>query len=62
MSFFNRKKDPEPVAGDQNLLAEIALKSIHDGVVITDKNGIVKFINPAAVAMDEVGMAETPLA
>jgi len=61
MSLFNRKKASEPASGDQNLLAEIALKSIHDGVIITDKNGIVKFINPAAIAMDEVGMAENAI-
>ena len=61
MSLFNRKKASEQASGDQNLLAEIALKSIHDGVIITDKNGIVKFINPAAIAMDEVGMAENAI-
>ena len=35
----------------QAALAEMALKAIHDGVVITDKAGKVKFINPAAVTM-----------
>lgn len=33
------------------LLAELALKTIHDGVIITDANGIIKFINPAAASM-----------
>lgn len=32
-------------------LAEIALMSIHDGVVITDKSGIIQMLNPAAVSM-----------
>ena len=61
MSLFNRNKNPNPVASDQTLLAEMALKSIHDGVIITDKNGIVKFINPAAVTMTECGMPENAI-
>lgn len=40
---------------NQAALAEMALKAIHDGVVMTDKNGVVQFINPAAVTMTEVG-------
>ncbi|MBQ8996456.1 PAS domain-containing protein [Candidatus Saccharibacteria bacterium] len=32
-------------------MAELALKTIHDGVIITDANGIIKFINPAAASM-----------
>lgn len=39
-------------------LAEMALKSIHDGVVMTDKSGNVQFINPAAITMTECGSAE----
>ena len=61
MSLFSRNKNPNPAAGDQTLLAEMALKSINDGVIITDKNGLVKFINPAAVTMTECGMAENAL-
>ena len=53
MSLFNRNNNPNPVASDQTLLAEMALKSINDGVIITDKNGLVKFINPAAITMTE---------
>lgn len=45
------KKTPE----NQAALAEMALKAIHDGVVMTDKNGVIQFINPAAVTMTEVG-------
>ncbi len=61
MSLFNRNKNPNPAKSDQTLLAEMALKSIHDGVIITDKNGIVKFINPAAVTMTECGMPENAI-
>lgn len=45
-------------AGDQAGLAELALKNIHDGVIITDKSGTVQFINPAAVTMIECGSAD----
>lgn len=61
MSLFNRNKKVNTVAGDQTLLAELALKSIHDGVIITDKNGTIKFINPAAVMMTECGMPENAI-
>ena len=61
MSLFNRNKNPNQAAGDQTLLAEMALKSIHDGVIIADKNGIIKFINPAAVTMTECGMPENAI-
>ncbi len=39
----------------QSGLAEMALKNIHDGVIITDANGIVEFINPAGVEMTGIG-------
>ena len=42
-------------AENQAALAEMALKAIHDGVVMTDKTGVIQFINPAAVTMTEVG-------
>lgn len=32
-------------------LAELALKNIHDGVMITDFGGVVELVNPAGVAM-----------
>ena len=35
----------------QAQLAEIALNNINDGVIITDKSNIIKYINPAAVTM-----------
>ena len=45
-------------APSQANLAEIVLKYIHDGVIITDKSGIIQFINPAAVNMTECGSAD----
>ncbi|MBR3248808.1 PAS domain-containing sensor histidine kinase [Candidatus Saccharibacteria bacterium] len=63
MKLFKRKTisaDPaNPTAaaktGNQAAMSEMALKVIHDGVVITDKNGVVEFINPAAVIMTGCG-------
>lgn len=45
-------------AENQAALAEAALKAIHDGVVMTDKAGVIQFINPAAVTMTECGSAD----
>ena len=42
----------------QTGLAEIALKAIHDGVIMTDKSGTIQFINPAAVTMLDCGSAD----
>lgn len=57
MGLFNRSKSNKESSG-QSELAEIALKSIHDGVIMTDKNGVIQFINPAAVRMTDCGSAE----
>ena len=77
MGIFNfRKKAPvAPIASaamgqavpvqapqvDAAQLAELALKTIQDGVLIVDKNGIIKFINPAAVKMTGAEKAENAL-
>lgn len=56
MSIFkhnNSAKSPE----DHSAKAEMVLDSIHDGVIITDKSGLINFINPAAVRMTECGSA-----
>ena len=50
MSLFRRKKEKQNKSNQANL-AEMALKSIHDGVILTDKNGVIEFINPAASEM-----------
>ncbi|MBQ2638249.1 PAS domain-containing protein [Candidatus Saccharibacteria bacterium] len=36
---------------DTGKLAELALRTIQDGVLIANKDGVIKFINPAAVEM-----------
>ncbi len=51
-------KKPKNSAPSQANLAEIVLKYIHDGVIITDKSGIIQSINPAAVNMTECGSAD----
>lgn len=57
MSLFNRKKSQNSLSADNAGLAELALKTIHDGVVITDRNGVIQFINPAAITMTDCGGA-----
>ena len=57
MSLFSKKNQTDSGA-DKTVLAEMALMTIHDGVIITNKNGAVQFINPAAVAMTECATAE----
>ena len=59
MNLFKRKNTPadptNPAAaaksGNQAAMSEMVLKVIHDGVIITDKNGVIEFINPAAAVM-----------
>ncbi len=57
MSMFKRNQSKNG-ATNQSGLAEMALKNIHDGVIITDKSGVVQFINPAAITMTECGSAD----
>ena len=52
MSIFNRKtQNPQVQAAPINTLADLALATIHDGVLMTDKAGIVQYINPAGITM-----------
>lgn len=66
LNIFNKKKNPEqdvaatPVNSPastnppaQTGFAEIALNNINDGVIMTDKSGVIQFINPAAVIMTD---------
>lgn len=48
-------------ANNQAALAEMTLKAIHDGVIMTDKSGVVRYINPAAITMTEVGSPENAI-
>ena len=56
MKIFNRSKVPKTDT-DHSKLAEIALNAIHDGVIMTDRSGIIRFINPAAIQMTNCGSA-----
>ncbi|MBQ3261124.1 PAS domain-containing protein [Candidatus Saccharibacteria bacterium] len=54
MSLFSGKKKPgkttpAPVAASAGVLAQLALNTIRDGVIIVDPNGVIQFMNPAAV-------------
>ena len=53
-----KRNNSKNSAVSQAGLAELALKNIHDGVIITDKSGVIQFINPAAVTMTECGSAD----
>lgn len=57
MSLFNRKKNPATTTTVQNPspLAEMALATINDGVIMTDSKGIIQYMNPAAASMTEAG-------
>lgn len=61
MSLFNFTKPKNSPASNQSALAEIALNAIHDGVVMTDKNGVIQFSNPAAATMTEYGSPDKTL-
>ena len=70
MLFF-RKKSVAPATAtgivataqpvDTGPFAEIALNSIHDGVIMTDRTGAIRYINPAAVTMLECGGPDAAL-
>lgn len=53
MSLFNRQKSPAPSQASQAPFAELALATIHDGVIITDRNGVTRYANPAAATLTD---------
>ena len=57
MNLFKRNNTSETAtkSANQAAMSEMVLKAIHDGVIITDKNGVIQFINPAAVTMTGCG-------
>ena len=59
MSIFK----PKNIQNSSNnaALSELALKNIHDGVIIVDKNNVICFINPAAVIMTGCSSAENAI-
>ena len=58
MNLFKSKKQSSGSASDHAALAEVALNSIHDGVIMTDSRGIIQYVNPAAVTMTECESAD----
>lgn len=46
---------------DAGRLADLVLKSIQDGVIIVNKDGMIKLINPSAVAMSGIEKPENAL-
>ncbi len=50
MSFFKRK-NKNSIPADNSGLAQLVIDAIHDGVIITDQAGVIRFINPAALRM-----------
>lgn len=58
MNLFRRNNSKESGANKNSALAEMVLRIIHDGVIITDKSGVVEFINPAAANMTSCGPAK----
>ena len=49
--IFQRQKKDTPVNSPRSAWSEIALDAIGEGVMITDANGKIQFVNPAAVTM-----------
>lgn len=56
-----KRKSAQEKTDNQAALAEVALKAITNGVIMTDKSGVIEFINPAAVAMTDCGSAENAI-
>ncbi|MBR2641072.1 PAS domain-containing protein [Candidatus Saccharibacteria bacterium] len=57
MSIFKRQKN-QTGSNNDAILSELALKYIHDGVIIADKNNVICYINPAAVIMTGCSSAD----
>ena len=54
MNLFKRNKQSVPTSqspAPQNFLADLALATIHDGVIIVDRAGTIQYANPAAASM-----------
>ena len=66
MNIFNRRKQQlesvvEQSSTNNDNLAEVALLTIHDGVIITDDKCAVQYINPAAVSMTEISSLQNAI-
>lgn len=61
MGLFSKKSSAISKSPDASMLAELALNSIHEGVIIVNKSGNIRFINPAAMTMTGCVNAEVAL-
>ncbi len=61
MGLFSKKPSAVSKSSDAAMLAELALNSIHEGVIIINKGGKIRFINPAAMTMTGCVNAEVAL-
>lgn len=63
MRLFNRKNSSTEAKqpNSQAALAEMVLKTIHDGVIITNKTNIIEFMNPTAATMTGYSSPERAL-
>lgn len=61
MNIFNRRQTSNDPTENQSGFAEMALKTIHDGVVMTDKNGVIKYMNPAGAVLTDCGGANNAI-
>ncbi len=61
MGLFSKKSNAVSKSSDAAMLAELALNSIHEGVIIINRSGKIRFINPAAMTMTGCLNAEVAL-
>lgn len=59
MSLF--KCNHQASGGDNSAFADIILNSLHEGIIMTDRAGVIEFINGAAVVMTECGGAKNAI-
>ena len=56
MSLF--KRNSQVAGNNSSVIADTILNSIHDGIIMTNRSGIIEFINNAAITMTECGSAK----
>ena len=59
MSLF--KRNHQAAASGSLPFADSILNSLHEGIIMTDKTGVIEFINDAATIMTECGGAKNAI-
>lgn len=59
MSLF--KHNRQTASDDNSAFANVILNSLHEGIIMANKTGIIEFINDAAVTMTECGSAKNAI-